>query len=313
MDAAGADVYFSSMARTSQRRVITSFAKAPEVRAQDKLDGLADERNIYVDTVEARFGLNHQGIGPHRYPAIHQILVLEHGGVAASIDAYSGDFRAPGILIVPPGGVYSFRFRPKTTGILTLFSVPLARRLAFTVPAILDLLQEPSWLGIERSMLRATDIQSFSRLLLRQFSRSSTGRGLALYGLLSALLCTLLRLSKSETGGNVAMRQNEIVEGYRRLLESTYLQHVQISWYARRLGISETLLRRACHAVARESPVQMLHRRLALEATRQLRYTPMTVGQVAASLGFEDSAYFSRFFRRCKGVSPKAFREKLAL
>jgi AraC family transcriptional activator of pobA len=45
-----------------------------------------------------------------------------------------------------------------------------------------------------------------------------------------------------------------------------------------------------------------------VEAERQLRYTGMSVAQVAYFLGFEDPAYFTRFFSRRTGVSPKVFR-----
>jgi AraC-like DNA-binding protein len=48
--------------------------------------------------------------------------------------------------------------------------------------------------------------------------------------------------------------------------------------------------------------------RMLVEAERQLRYTAMSVSQVAYYLGFEDPAYFSRFFRRRTGLPPKSFR-----
>ena len=52
----------------------------------------------------------------------------------------------------------------------------------------------------------------------------------------------------------------------------------------------------------------MLQLRLLIEAERQLRYTSMSVAQVAFHLGFDDPAYFSRFFTRRMGLTPRAFR-----
>ncbi|VFS83347.1 L-rhamnose operon regulatory protein rhaS [Kluyvera cryocrescens] len=54
----------------------------------------------------------------------------------------------------------------------------------------------------------------------------------------------------------------------------------------------------------------MLHQRLLLEAKRSLLYTSMTVSQISDYLGFSDATYFSRFFRRATGFSPRDFREK---
>ena len=45
-----------------------------------------------------------------------------------------------------------------------------------------------------------------------------------------------------------------------------------------------------------------------LEAKRGLLYTNMTVSEVADSCGFEDPAYFSRFFARETGESPRSYR-----
>jgi AraC family transcriptional activator of pobA len=56
--------------------------------------------------------------------------------------------------------------------------------------------------------------------------------------------------------------------------------------------------------------LQVVHQRLLLEAKRNLIYTNMTVNQLAERLGFADPAYFSRFFRRLSGASPKAFRQR---
>ncbi len=65
-----------------------------------------------------------------------------------------------------------------------------------------------------------------------------------------------------------------------------------------------------CRRLAGRSALQLLHERLLLEAKRQLTYTNMTIGQVADTLGFSEPAYFTRFFKRHTGFSPKAFRQR---
>ncbi|WJV52373.1 helix-turn-helix domain-containing protein [Prodigiosinella aquatilis] len=42
---------------------------------------------------------------------------------------------------------------------------------------------------------------------------------------------------------------------------------------------------------------------------RELVYTAKTIKQLAAALGFNDEAYFTRFFHKHVGVSPTQFRE----
>lgn len=55
----------------------------------------------------------------------------------------------------------------------------------------------------------------------------------------------------------------------------------------------------------------VLERRL-LEAKRLLRFTIRPVEDIGREIGFEDPAYFSRFFRKRSGLSPADWRAQNA-
>ena len=80
--------------------------------------------------------------------------------------------------------------------------------------------------------------------------------------------------------------------------------------YAAALHVSESRLRSACLALTGQSPIQLIHARILLEAKRRLHYTDGPVQEIAYALGFEDPAYFTRFFSRRAGLSPRAFRQR---
>ena len=61
------------------------------------------------------------------------------------------------------------------------------------------------------------------------------------------------------------------------------MEHVGIATYAADMKTSESRLRRACMAVAGQSPVELVHLRLLVEAERELRYTSMSVTQILPS------------------------------
>jgi AraC family transcriptional activator of pobA len=147
-------------------------------------------------------------------------------------------------------------------------------------------------------------------MLLREFARSAPGRHVALKGLLGALLANLLRLvhAPQEAASGATGPERELVAHFRRLVESRFRTHASVSKYSEQLRVSQARLRRACLSVAGQSPVELVHLRLLVEAERQLRYTSMSIAQVAYHLGFEDPAYFSRFFTRRMRKSPRAFR-----
>ena len=47
---------------------------------------------------------------------------------------------------------------------------------------------------------------------------------------------------------------------------------------------------------------------MVLEAKRDLRYTQKSVKEIAIDLGFEDPAYFTRYFKKSENESPQAYR-----
>ncbi|HKE94929.1 MAG TPA: helix-turn-helix domain-containing protein [Povalibacter sp.] len=268
-----------------------------------------DERTIHAETIAARSSLHAWHIRPHRHRDLHQVLLLQRGAVAASIDACSASLPAPGVLIVPPASVHSFRFREDTVGLVISFGSDLAREIVATTPGLLDFLQRPAVCPLARAAIRSTDLESLADMLLREFARSAPGRDMALSGLLSALLANLLRLTRAVVpNADSLSRDHELVARYRQLIEQRYREHAGIATYARTLGTSETRLRKACLAATGQSPIEIAHQRLLVEAERQLRYTSMTVNQIAYFLGFEDPAYFSRFFTQRMRTSPRAFR-----
>ena len=52
----------------------------------------------------------------------------------------------------------------------------------------------------------------------------------------------------------------------------------------------------------------LINARLMREAQRQLAYSELEIKQIAHDLGFADSSYFSRFFRKQAGMTPGEFR-----
>ena len=78
--------------------------------------------------------------------------------------------------------------------------------------------------------------------------------------------------------------------------------------YARELGYSPRTLARATLAAAGETPKQIIHGRIALEARRLLAQTDSAISTVGLRVGFRDPSNFSAFFTNVTGERPTAFR-----
>ena len=76
----------------------------------------------------------------------------------------------------------------------------------------------------------------------------------------------------------------------------------------RMLGVSRDRLLHACRRRFGRPPIEIVHQRVLLEAQRGLIYTARTIEQIGSALGFEDPAYFSRFFKKHTGIGPQRYR-----
>lgn len=269
-----------------------------------------DARTVHVETIAARSSLHDWKIRAHRHRDLHQVLIVWRGPIEAQLDGAKAILRGPAFVIVPPLTVHSFQFGKQTDGLVVTFAAGLAREMFRDSNGLGEILDRPAAARFRRTQLAATDLEQLATMLLRESSRAATGRDSALYGLLTTLLTNVLRISEGTAvpAPSAANREREMVAHFRQVVERCYRGHLGLSAYARELGTSEAALRKACARVAGQSPTQLVHARMLIEAERQLRYTGMSITQIAYYLGFEDPAYFSRFFARGMGASPRSFR-----
>ena len=148
--------------------------------------------------------------------------------------------------------------------------------------------------------------------LARELSWVAAGSQLALEARLSVVLVEVLRLREQIDEEQVAPpgQQALLLARFREMVEAHFRDHPTVEWCASELGVSPGRLRAACREIADTSPIRLLQERLTIEAERVMRYSDMTVTQVAHYLGFDDAAYFSRFFARQTGASPRSFRNR---
>jgi AraC-like DNA-binding protein len=98
------------------------------------------------------------------------------------------------------------------------------------------------------------------------------------------------------------------VERFRDLLEKRLATEHRVAGYARAVGLTPGHLSALCRRQMGRSAGACVRDRLALEAKRLLLHTDLTAAQVADRLGFEDPAYFARFFKRETGAPPSVYR-----
>lgn len=138
-------------------------------------------------------------------------------------------------------------------------------------------------------------------------------------GLRALLLCwirlayiTAFRLAHEGSAVFMCHHRNAIkFRKYLSLIDENFKFHWMLSQYAEKLNITVSTLNNICRELGGESAKEYVSQRVLKEAEFLLRYTDLTIIEIAHQLGFKDSSYFSRFFKRYAKLNPREYRRTL--
>lgn len=107
--------------------------------------------------------------------------------------------------------------------------------------------------------------------------------------------------------------QTEQISDFQTVLERHFMESKSVSFYAAHYGLSVDAFSKKIKNHFGKSPSKLIQERLTLEAKRLLHLTHKNIKEIANELNFEDEFYFSRYFKKEVGVSPRLFREKTGI
>ena len=250
-------------------------------------------------------------IQPHVHEAFVQLLYLTGGSVKAQLNTAQHELKAPGLLVIPARTVHGFHFSSDVQGpVITATQKPLESLASVLMPELLPVIRTPAAVPMDGSSRHADALMPLFLAVEREYHTHASGQVAAGMSLLTALLVQVARIQNSVHRATLSItsRKAAQIERFRALVDNRFRTRMTVEACASELGMTAGQLTRLCHEVLGMSSLDAINARIVHEAQRDLVYTSTTIKQLAASLGFEDEAYFSRFFRKQTGQTPKAFR-----
>lgn len=240
---------------------------------------------------------------PHRH-AYHELIWVRAGRGRHLIDGDPVEFGPRTLTLIAKGQVHQFQRAEDLAGTVVRF--------------------DDEWLGGSRRWLFSggsctamrvpeDDAGRFDALLelLRIEGERPVGPESAELRrhLLSAALLWAQRWREAQledagaTGADVKLHRE-----FLDLLERDFAENHEARHYAAGLGVTTGTLSRTLARLTGRPTKQLILERVLLEAARLLRFSDLSVKEIAARLGFSDQFAFSRAFKRGRGEAPLDYR-----
>lgn len=266
---------------------------------------------VHFERIPERSSLFDWEIDLHFHDALIQLLYVTRGAGSTTIDGTRWPLRAPCLIVVPAGAVHGFSFSSEMDGpVITAAQKPLESLAAVAAPALLQHIRTPGVLPVDAKGRHVPALQPLFDAIERESKVHATWKVAAGMSLLLALFVQIARIGESAPHADRSARSRKAaqIERFRALLDARFKRREPVQRYAEALGITLGQLTRLCREVLGLSALDVVNARVVHEAQRELVYSSLSIKQVAGELGFDDEAYFGRFFRKHTGHRPTEFR-----
>lgn len=305
MDGSAQGLHISNMA---SNRSAVAVPQLPTYSLYGEPQDAQGHEWLHCERIVDRGRIHDWEIRPHRHASLLQVLFVRRGTGTALTDAAQHRLRGPCVVVVPPMTVHGFSFRPEIDGLVLTVAAQHVRHLLAASPALCAQVFALRVSALPREAART--VAQAVDAVRDGFHGPHRWRAMAVDAALLQLFVALGRLSDGEAAAAPAAqaRASVHIERYTGLVEQRFRERLSVAQCARELAITPTQLNRVCQRACGQSALDVLHARVLLEAQRELAYTTMSVKQIGLGLGFDDAAYFTRFFERLTGHTPSDWR-----
>ncbi|WP_148505278.1 helix-turn-helix domain-containing protein [Paenibacillus beijingensis] len=240
----------------------------------------------------------------------YELFWITGGAGNASVDFQEYFIEAGTMMLISPGQVHAVNLIQPLKGFLLIFS-------PFYMAGLRESSFERSPVSLSGNIgqpVMTVDEERFDvmngllRLLEREYRSDLDHRQTALGSLLNLVMIEADRFSHSKLQDHRNDAGYMLASRFLSRVESDFRTRLRVSDYAALFHVTNNHLIDTVKRIVGRPAGELIRERRLLEAKRLLRYSGLTVDEIACQLSFDDPSYFSRFFKKNTGTSPTAFR-----
>jgi AraC family transcriptional regulator, transcriptional activator of pobA len=244
---------------------------------------------------------------PHRH-AYNELIWVHDGHGRHQIDGDLVEFGPRTLTLIAKGQVHQFQQAEGVSGVVVRFDddwLSGSRRWLFSGGSCTALAVPPD---------EAPPFEALLDVLRAEIERPAGPESAELRRhLLASVLLWAQRWREAQledlgASGTDVRLHREFLE----LLDRDFAESHEAGHYAAELGTTTGTLSRTLTRLTGRSTKQLITDRVILEAVTLLRFSDLSIKEIAARLGFGDQFAFSKAFKRHRGEAPLDFRARSA-
>jgi AraC family transcriptional activator of pobA len=228
-----------------------------------------------------------------------RMIWIREGKGHVLIDLQTFSVRRNTVCLITPGQMYRLKPDDIIQGYLINFSSTILNRLSCFTEVSQPVHEEPG--GIEEML----------ELIMEEHARCPAMGAQLPAALMELLFIDLMRMHPVRTNVLPVTDTYGLAGKFLQLLHENIAARKKVSDFADELAITPNHLNQIMKRASGFSVKYHIQQHLLLEAKRRIVHLGAGAKQVAHCLGFEDTAHFSKFFKRCAGMTFSEFRRSI--
>lgn len=239
------------------------------------------------------------------------ICLCLYGELTVEINMIEHHISAGNLVITLPEDI--LQHKKVTDDVKGLFIIVSQQFIEDAFPKIEEIL--PLFLHIQKypclslSVQECVRIQNFYNFFIQHLEDNSPYRDKVIRSILQSLVYYIAGVVNLDQANNRRDRKEELFSRFIQLIIKNYKEQKKLDFYADKLFISPKYLSDAIKKISGKSAHDWIDHYILLEAKILLRSSRKTVQQIADELNFPNNSFFSKYFKKHCGMTPKEYRE----
>ena len=242
---------------------------------------------------------------PHRHEYFEIFWTLAGEG-RHSIDFVQYEMKAGRMFFISPGQVHDVDDLPDALYAIS-FNAEFINAQQSSQTSIEQLFlqhqTQPPYIDLDHK--GSENLKGVMRIIDQELERQNPDNNLMSHLLVSLLRYVMRYLTCQTSLDNKT--DNRMIR-LLKLMDEHYVQRRDTGFYSDKLAITSKRLNELTREKFSKTVTQMLHDKVTVEARRLLVFSDKTIKSIAFQLGYQDTSYFCRFFKRQSGMTPAEFR-----